>query len=182
MIPIAANQLPALPAGSSYAEAALLIVLGLLLIFFGRRFIKLLTFLGVGILVGAIGAIVGNYLYKIDGLYAGVVIGFLVGGFFALKLLSFAIGLAVGAAGFIVANALGASIILSILVGVILFFIGIALHSKILSLATAVVGGFLLYLGLGFVPLAFLTPIVNSVIAVIFGLLGFWYQLKRHGR
>jgi hypothetical protein len=176
------TQLLTLPAGSSYAEAALLIVLGLLLIFFGRRFIKLLTFLGVGLLVGAIGAILGQYLYGDLGLYAGAVIGFLVGGFFALKLLSFAMGLAAGAAGFIISSALQSNLILSILVGVILFFIGIALSSKILSLATAVVGGFLLYLGLGFLQFAFLSSIVSAIIAIIFALLGFRYQLMKHGR
>ncbi len=158
-----------------------MLVVSLLLIFAGRKVVKALAFLVVGLIGASIGGeFAAKYLTSLGsfGTILGVLIGFVAGGLIGLLLVRVGIGLAVGYAAYLVTVDLVSSTIVALVVGFVFFVVGWLLYNKILSLVTAVAGGFLLYDAL---RLYGLDPTVSTVLAVLVTLAGIWVNF-RHRR
>ncbi len=151
----------------------LLLVLSLALIFAGRQLAKALAFIVTGVVVAAIGATVGALFLGIFGAVLGAVAGFLIGGFIGVMLLELGIGIALGYVGYSISHAYLGGDFLSLLIGVVLFVVGIALANKILEVATVVLGGVLLF----DVMIAMNSSYAMAlIVSVAVSLLGLWVQ------
>jgi hypothetical protein len=156
-----------------------LLVVSLLLIFAGRSVVKLLAFLVVGLIGASLGGSLGaQYLTSLGSLGGalGFLIGFFAGGLLGLLLIHVGIGLAVGYAAYVLALSLGSGTTMAVIIGFVFFLVGFLLYNKILTVITAVAGGFLLYDALGF----YLDPPIAGVIAIIVVLVGIWSDTRRH--
>jgi len=156
-----------------------LLAISLVLIFAGRKLVKLVVFLAVGIAGATIGGILAAQFLSPGGELLGVLIGFIAGGLLGVGLISMGIGIAVGYAAYLLALDLAISPTIAAITGVTFFIVGLALSGKILTLATAVVGGLLLFnvltsYGLG--------PSVSTAVAALLTLMGLWVQMgkRRH--
>lgn len=161
--------------GSPYtASLLLLLALGLALCFGGRVLIKGLAFVITGIILASIGAGIGGAFFGMLGLLFGAVVGFIIGGFLGMAVVNLGIGIALGYMAYSTSIVLISSQIISVIVGVVIFFVGIALASQFLSVLTAVVGGLLMFevinaLGFGF--------LLSAGVAVAMSALGATFQL-----
>lgn len=155
-----------------------MLVVSLLLIFAGRKVVKALAFLVVGLIGASIGGTLGaQYLASLGvlGNILGILIGFFVGGLMGLVLVALGIGVAVGYGAYLLTLDIVSSTTAAIVVGIVFFIVGLALYSKILSLVTAVAGGFLFYDALG---LYGVNPIVSTVLAALLTLAGIVVQYR----
>jgi hypothetical protein len=159
-----------------------MLVVSLLLIFAGRIVVKALAFLVVGLIGASIGGMLGaQYLTSLGsaGSILGVLIGFVAGGLIGLLLVRAGIGLAVGYAAYLLTLDIVSDATVAVVIGIIFFLIGVVLYNKILSLVTAVAGGFLLYDALRLYGLA---PTVSTVLAAVVTLAGIWVQYRPRRR
>jgi hypothetical protein len=155
-----------------------MLVVSLLLIFAGRKVIKALAFLVVGLIGASIGGVLGaQYLASLGvfGRVLGILIGFFVGGLMGIVLVALGIGVAVGYGAYLLTLDIVSNSTAAIVVGIIFFIIGLALYSKILSLVTAVAGGFLFYDAL---RLYNLNPILATLLAAVLTLAGILVQYR----
>lgn len=153
---------------------AAMVVVSLLLIFAGRKIIKALAFLVVGLIGASIcGMSAAHYLTSLGsfGTILGVLIGFVAGGLIGLLLVRVGIGLAVGYAAYLVTVDIVSSTVVAFVVGFVFLVVGWLLYNKILSLVTVVAGGFLLYDAL---RLYGLDPTISTVLAALVTLAGIW--------
>lgn len=166
--------------GFGAIEGIVMIGASLALMFAGRRIIKILAFVVLGLILGGAGAILGaEYLGMGQfGVLLGGLAGFLVGGALSLLLLPLAIGAGLGLLVYDFTRSLGASFLISVFIGIGFVIAGIMLSSEILSAATAVFGGFLFFDAL----FLFGTPMLfAAILAVILASAGFWIQESEMG-
>jgi hypothetical protein len=169
----------ALSGPGAFVFAIILLGVSLALLFFGKSIIKGISFLVVGIAGAAFGLAVGAlFLGAIGGLIGGV-LGFLVGGAIGLILAHVGMGLALGYFGYLAARDLTHLFALEVLVAVILFFVGVALSTKLLELATAVLGGVIMYEVLDFFGLP---PLYAAAFALALAAAGFYIQERKRQR
>lgn len=161
--------------GLVYALALTLVALALL--FAGRSVVKGLAFLVAGLAGAAFGAGLGAPLLGPVGVILGGVVGFLVGGVIGVLLVELGIGLAIGYFGYLAMRYLTGSLLLSVVVGVVLFLVGLAVSWRLLELATSILGGVIIY---GVLIFFGLPPFEATVLAVVFAAAGFYVQ--REGR
>jgi MFS family permease len=153
--------------------ALLLLLLALALMFAGRSIIKALAFLVVGLAGAVFGIAAGGLVFGLIGSVAGGIVGFILGGLIGLLLVQVGIGIALGYFGYLVVRDVTHVFILAIVVGVILFVVGVVVASKLLEAASAFLGGVILYGVLVFFGLgADLAFILSLIVAV----LGFFVQ------
>ena len=166
--------------GLQYTVSLLvLLALALALCFAGRALIKGLAFIIVGIVLASVGAAIGMAYLGTVGLLLGAAVGFIVGGFLGLMVVILGVGIAVGYLGYSASTALMGSETISIIVGVVLFFVGIVLADKLLSVATAVVGGLLFFNVMTALGFEFL---LAAIAAIVVGGLGVAVQLADESR
>ena len=154
------------------------LIVSLLLIFAGRKVIKVLAFLVVGLIGATIGGVLGaKYLASLGlfGRLMGILMGFFVGGLMGIVLVALGIGVVVGYGAYLLTLDIISSTTAAIVVGIIFFIIGLVLYNKILSLVTAVAGGILLY---DAVRLYSLNPTVSIVLAAVVTLAGISVQYR----
>jgi hypothetical protein len=163
--------------GSLFALVLALVALGLM--FSGRSIIKGLAFLAVGLAGAAFGLAVGGSFLGPIGAVIGGVIGFLVGGAVGLLLVGVGMGLALGYFGYLATRDLTNVFILAVVVGVVLFFVGLAISSKLLDLVTAILGGVILD---GVLVFFGVSPTYAAVISVVLAAIGFFVQLRDRRR
>lgn len=169
------NGLPAWPL------FLVLLVISLLLIFAGRQVVKALAFLVVGLIGASIGgSLAAQYLTSLGwlGSLLGILIGFFAGGLLGLLIVRLGIGLAVGYAAYILTVDVVSSTIAGLVVGFIFFLIGVVLYNKILTLVTALAGGFILFTALNF----YITPLASAALAIIITIVGLWVDFGRRKR
>lgn len=174
-------SIPAIP--NSILPPALLAlvmaVVALLLIFEGKRVVKVLAFIIVGLIGLSIGgALGGQYLSSLGstGTILGALIGFFAGGLIGLLLVAFGIALVVGYGAYLLTLDIVSNHIAAIVVGFVFFVIGLVLYNKILTFVTAVAGAFLLYDAL---ILFGLGPILSPIIATVVFAVGIWRDFSR---
>ncbi len=159
----------------------ILLIVSLLLIFYGRKIVKVLAFLIVGLIGASIGGMLGaQYLTSIGvlGRFLGILIGFVAGGLIGLLLVSVGIGLIVGYAAYLLTIDLVSNSTAAFVVGFVFFIIGVVVYNKILTVVTAVAGGFLLYDALAF----YINPTIAALLAIIVTLVGVWHGLRSERR
>lgn len=159
--------------------AVILLGLSLVLMFYGKSVIKGLSFLVVGFAGAAFGVASGGLLLGPIGAIIGAVVGFLVGGLIGLLLVHIGMGLALGYFGYLATRDLTHFFFLAVAVGVILFFVGLAISSKLLELVTAVLGGVIMYSVLVFFSGS---PILSGVVSVVLAAAGFYVQQAKRRR
>jgi hypothetical protein len=169
----------ALSGAGGVVFAVILFALSLALMFDGRSIIKGLAFLVVGLAGAAFGLAAGGLLLGVIGAAVGAVVGFLVGGVVGLLLVDLGMGLALGYFGYLAARDLTHVFVLALVVGVILFFVGIVVSSKLLELVTALLGGVVLYGVLVFFGVA---PLYAAVVSLVLAAAGFYAQLRKRRR
>lgn len=160
---------------SGTAVFLLLLALSLALVFAGGRLVKGLAFIVGGLVMGSVGAsLATTYLTTLGSVRTllGGVVGFLLGGFSGLALVYFGIGVGIGCVGYEIANSLSASEIISVAAGFVFFAIGFLVASKIISVATAVLGAIIFY----DLSSPSLGPIASATFALVVGILGILVQ------
>ena len=158
-------------------EVLLLALLGvsLVLIFAGRALVKVVAFLAVGLVGAALGGQLAALYLQPEWGIVGVLLGFAIGGLLGVALLPLGVGLALGYAGYAIALGFAAGSTAAIIVGVAFFVVGAVLSNRIIGVATALVGGLLLfdvlvrYVGFG--------SDIATVVAGVITLAGLWVQL-----
>ncbi len=150
-----------------------LLAVSLLLIFFGRRVIKVVTFVLGGFIGAYFGGTLGAFFLSSLGAILGEIAGFLLGGLLSLAFLSLAIGFGLGYSGYAITQLMLGATIPSLIVGVVLFVLGVILSGRILTLVSVFIGSFLLLNALAFTGLQLpLAIVVVSALAI----LGLWIQ------
>lgn len=171
---------PALAQFPAWALVLALLAVSLVLIFAGKSLVKVVAFLVVGFLGAAFGGSLAVHYLSPDLGFVGVLLGFVAGGLLGLVLLPLGVGLAAGYAGYLVALDLALGPMVALIAGATFFIVGALLSGKILGIATAVVGGLLLFDVLSrFVGL---DPFVATLLAAALTVVGLWVQLapERH--
>lgn len=173
-----------LPPVQAYVPATVLLLallgISLVLIFAGRALAKVVAFLAVGVIGAAFGGQLAAQYLAPQWATLGLLLGFVLGGIIGLVLLPLGVGLALGYAAYVVALSFAPSWIVAFIAGVAFFVVGALLSDKILGVATALIGGLLLfdvltrYAGLG-------SP-VATLVAALLTVVGLWVQLapSRH--
>jgi hypothetical protein len=167
------------PGGDVFA--IVLLVVSLALIFYGRHIIKALAFVVTGLAGAAFGLVGGAIVLGPLGALVGGAIGFIIGGLIGLFLVHVGMGLALGYFGYLITRDLTHIFLLAALVGVVLFFAGIAISAKLLELVTAILGGVILYGVLAFFGVP---PPYSALVSLVLAIAGFLVQqrVKRYRR
>jgi hypothetical protein len=159
--------------------AAVLLLVSLALMFAGRAVIKGLAFLAVGLAGAAFGASAGGLFLGVTGTGIGAVVGFLVGGALGLLLVDVGLGLALGYFGYLVTRDLTGVFLLALVAGIILFFVGVAVSTRLLELATAVLGGVMIY---GVLIFFGVSAPLSTVVSLALAVIGFAVQFRSRHR
>jgi len=159
--------------------AVILLAVSLALVFNGRSIIRGLAFLVVGLAGAAFGLAVGGQFLGVIGSVVGGVGGFLVGGALGILLVDIGMGLALGYFGYLATRDLTGVFVLALVVGIILFFVGVAISSKLLELVTAVLGGVILY---GVLVFFGISPPFSALVSLVLAAAGFYAQLRKRHR
>lgn len=171
---LATGLLPhALSGASGFVFAIILTLVALGLMFAGRSIIKGLAFLVVGLAGAAFGAALGGHFLGVVGTVLGGILGFLVGGVIGVWLVELGIGLALGYFAYLAARYLTHSLLLAVGVGIVLFFVGLAISSRLLELATAILGGIVLC---GVLIFFGVPPLESEVLSFVLAALGLYVQ------
>jgi hypothetical protein len=158
----------------SFTTSLVIVFVGLGLAFLGRKVVKILVFVGAGL----VGAKIAHSLLSDLGqplTLLAAVVAFLVLGFLSLMVLKFIFGVMLGIAGYLVFAALSSQV-LGILAGIVIFVVGLVLFKYYLSVATAFGGGVLIFAGLEDMGLF---PLGSVLVAIVVGILGAYYQFKQ---
>lgn len=161
------------PGGLVYA--AVLGLLAVTLVFAGRSVVKALAFLVVGLAGAALGVELGAAMGTVGSTLGGV-LGFFVGGVLGVWLVAVGMGFALGYFGYLAARFLTGSVLLAAAVGVVLFFIGVAMSGRLLGFVTSVLGGLVFYSVLLYFGA---TPFFAAIVSVLLAALGFYVQWGR---
>lgn len=156
-----------------------LLVVSLALIFAGSEIVKVIAFLIVGVAGASVGAVLAAQYLPPGGDLVGIILGFVMGGLLGVALIPLAIGILVGYAGYLLALDFALSFTMALVAGVVFFVVGLALSGKILTVATAIAGGLLLFNTLTLV--GFTTPL-SMVLAAAVTVAGIWVQLAPERR
>lgn len=152
------------------------LVLGILLILFGRQLVKF----GAFVAAGSVGAyIVWRFLgSELGGLLvvAVVILGFVAFGLLGLVLLRLGVGVAAGALTYLVASSLGLHWFYALAASLLVVALALLWHNQALTLLTAMIGGLLVQRGLSWLSLD-----QGLVVMMVAGLvaLGLWFQQRR---
>jgi hypothetical protein len=122
---------------------------------------------------GVLGAQYLGALGSYGGL-VGIIIGFIVGGVIGLLLLHFGIALAMAYGGYALTLYAVDNGTAALVVAVIFFVAGWILYNRLLTVVTAVAGGFLLFDALGL----YLDPAIAAVLAALVTIVGIWFGLR----
>ncbi len=106
-------------------------------------------------------------------------LGFIVGGVLGVWLVELGMGLALGYFGYLAARYLSNSLLIAVLVGVVLFFVGLAVSNRLLELVAAALGGVILYSVLIYFGAS---PVYSSVVSFALAAAGFFVQQSNRRR
>ena len=152
-----------------------LLAMSFILIFAGRTLVKVVAFLVVGFVGAAFGGTLAVQYLPPQWTLIGVLLGFLSGGLLGVALLPLGVGLAVGYAGYLFALDLALGPTAVLIAGIVSFVVGVLLSGKVLGVATAIVGGLLLFDVLS--RYAGFSLTTATVVAALMTVVGLWIQL-----
>jgi hypothetical protein len=116
----------------------LLLVIGIILALYGGTFIKVLLFVGGGLIGASVSFTLLSSRFSGPLLPLGALAGFLVVGSISYGLAYLAFGLLVSSIGFLVIILLVSSLLIAPLVAAVAFTLGVILFNHYLTLATAI--------------------------------------------
>lgn len=166
----------------AWALLLVMLLVSLALIFAGRKVVKLLAFLVVGVIGASIGGtMVAQYLAGSGslGVLLGMLVGFFIGGLLGIVLVAVGVGLAIGYAAYLLTAGFVSGTTIPLIVGLVFFIIGVVFYGRILGVVTAIAGGLLFFdviLIYGF------GPILSTILAAALTLAGIWVQEGFHRR
>lgn len=156
--------------------APVLLVIGVALALYGRRFVKILVFLAGGVIGASIGfALVGSFV-KGTSPYLGAIVGFVALGLIAYVLIRLAFGLIAAGIAFYLTRLFVSSIFIIIIVAIVGFIIGMLLFNAYLSIATAIGGGGMVWYALQVLGLDRTIAMLASTAMMVIGI---YYQFKQ---
>lgn len=158
--------------------ALIFLVLSLVLIFYGRKMVKIITFI--------VGGIIGAFLiyeYLVPWLRIGepfnyiiALLGFIVSGVLAIGLIQLLGGMIAGYLSYRFVYPYFQDWMPSLIVAVIVFAIVLVLFNKLLSIGTAILGALLFSHALSnFIPL---DATVFLIVTIILAIIGAYYQFR----
>ncbi|MBM3898206.1 MAG: hypothetical protein FJ358_06770 [Thaumarchaeota archaeon] len=150
--------------------APLLLIVGLTLAFFGRKFVKTLVFLAGGLAGAAAGFAIDSLILGGALALVGAIVGFVVVGVIAYVVARVALGVALAAACFFLVRAIIPNTAIALFVALIGLILGIIAFNKFLSFATAVTGGLIVAHALQVYTFNLLALAVGILIMVVGGL------------
>ncbi|MEM0329409.1 MAG: hypothetical protein QXU12_00225 [Nitrososphaerota archaeon] len=159
-----------------FLSGLILIILGLVVAFFGRKLAKILFFL-IGGLIGAfLALLVSSAFIQPPYTYFAAVAGFVILGLIFLLLMRFGAGILAGFATFLLLRDV-IGVLLAVVLALVVLIIVITLFDKILSVITAFVGSLIFVVGLTQAEIPLPGALQLAIIAVI-TILGSIVQLK----
>ncbi|MEM1584043.1 MAG: hypothetical protein QXF28_04570 [Nitrososphaerota archaeon] len=158
--------------------AILFIILGLIMTFYGRKLVKVVSFI-VG---GIIGAIL-IYQYVVPWLEIGEpfsyimsLLGFIIAGVLAIALIQLLGAMIVGYLAYRFVYPYFHDWVISLVIAVVVFAVVLILFNKLLSIGTAILGALLVTYSINLIiPL---TPIISLIIVIVLAIVGAYYQLR----
>ncbi|MEM4021795.1 MAG: hypothetical protein QXI18_05430 [Nitrososphaerota archaeon] len=159
-----------------FLSGLILIILGLVVAFFGRKLAKILFFL-IGGLIGAFLALLVSWEFiQPPYTYLAAAAGFVILGLIFLLLMRFGAGILAGFATFLLLRGV-IGVLLAFVLALVALIIVIALFDKILSVITAFVGSLVFVVGLTRAGIP-LPGALQLVIIAVITILGSIVQLK----
>ena len=158
--------------------AIVFIILGLILVFYGRKLVKIVTFI-VGGIVGAI--LIYEYIIpwlKISEPFNYIIalLGFIISGVLAITLIHLLGAVIAGYLAYRFVNPYFQDWMLPLVIAVIAFVVVLILFNKLLSIGTAVLGAILVSYSINiFISLGIT---VSFIIIIVLAIAGAYYQLK----
>lgn len=158
--------------------AIIFLIMGLVLVFYGRKLVKIITFI-VGGIVGAI--LIYEYLIPWLNIseplnYILALLGFIISGVLAIAIVHLLGAVIAGYLAYRLINPYFQDWILPLLLAIIAFAIVLVLFNKLLSIGTALLGAILVSYSINiFIPLGM---IISLIIVVVLAVAGAYYQLK----
>ncbi|MCC6024082.1 MAG: hypothetical protein LM600_05215 [Thaumarchaeota archaeon] len=147
----------------------MLIILGLVVAFFGRKLAKIVFFLVGGIIGALLALLISPMFISPPYSYIAAVVGFVIVGLIFLLLMRFGAGIVAGLATFMLLRGI-VDVLLAIIIALMVLIIVIVLFDKVLSIITAFVGSLIFMAGLqqaGASLPVFLQIIIIAVIAIL---------------
>jgi hypothetical protein len=147
----------------------MLIILGLVVAFFGRKLAKIVFFLVGGIIGALLALLISPMFISPPYSYIAAVVGFVIVGLIFLLLMRFGAGIVAGLAAFMLLRGI-VDVLLAIIIALIVLIIVIVLFDKVLSIITAFVGSLIFMTGLqqaGASLPVFLQIIIIAVITIL---------------
>ena len=159
----------------------ILIVLGLVLMFLGRKLVKVIFFL-VGGIIGALLVLRFAYLFPtMSYAYLAALIGFITVGLIFYFLLPFGAGLLAGLATFLILRPIIGDLLITVILALAALIIVVILFNKLLIVGTAFLGALILLTGLNQIAIQsniILAEPIQLALLVIFTIIGCWVQFK----
>lgn len=158
--------------------AILFIILGLIIIFYGRKLVKIVSFI-VGGIIGAI--LIHEYVIpwlKISEPFSYILslLGFIVSGVLAVALIHLLGSMIAGYLAYRFVYPYFQDWAIPLMIAVVTFAIVLVLFNKLLSIGTAVLGALLVAYSINIIiPLG---PIIFIIIVVVLAVAGAYYQLR----
>ena len=149
--------------------APLLLVVGIALALFGRKFVKTLVFLAGGLAGAAAGFAIGGLISGGALAIIGAVVGFFVMGIIAYVLVRFALGLALAGISFFLARAIIPNTVVALVAALVGLILGIVMFNKFLSFATAIAGGLMVGYALNALQIPTLLSLAGGVLIILVG-------------
>lgn len=152
------------------------LVLGLLLIFFGKDLVRFGAFVAAGS-IGAylVWSVAGRGLGEVLSL-ALLLLGFAVFGLLGLALLRIGVAVASGALTYLIASALGLQWFYALAASLVSVAVALLWHRQALAVLSVAVGGLLVQRGLSWLPI---DPGLVVVIVVVLVALGLRVQIRQ---
>jgi len=147
----------------------MLIILGLVVAFFGRKLAKIVFFLVGGIIGALLALLISPMFISPPYSYIAAVVGFVIVGLIFFLLMRFGAGIVAGLAAFMLLRGI-VDVLLAIIIALIVLIIVIVLFDKVLSIITAFVGSLIFMTGLqqaGASLPVFLQIIIIAVITIL---------------
>jgi hypothetical protein len=169
-------------AGLTAIPAIILLVVGLVVAFFGKTLFKVVVFLLGAIAGGALAGMLVAWLFpgSMICLLAGVVIAAIIGGYLALTIVKGILALAVGGIFAWIAAAVTPNMIVVLIAFIVGFVLALVLMDRLLGAITGVAGGAMA----GFAITGFVAgstgQMAGLVVGIIVALAGIYYQNWKH--
>ncbi len=155
----------------------ILLIIGLLFIFVGRRLVKILTFIVGGFLGAALAYGYGLTSFGLPTAYAIAALGFIVGGLIAYVLLYVIAGALAGLMVYQATRPLFPDFTIPLILAIIAFFIIIVLFNQLLSIGTAFLGALMVSASLGrLIPVS---PLLMMILIIVLAVAGAYIQFKQ---